>query len=111
MLPVCDPSRADALFDEGVDALHDRGDRIATIEAWTRALEICRAYPDTEADQAGLSTHIADALIELGRDAEALAKYEQALDLYRRTKYTAIDQAFCREKIVELRARLGRPTG
>ena len=97
-------ARVDALFEKGLEALHRCGERIATIDAWSKAIALCRPYPGTEADQAGLNTHLADVLIELGRNDEALDRYEQALDLYGRARYTSLDRAYCRRRIAELRA-------
>lgn len=99
-----DLARTEVLFQEGLEALHVRGDPHATIVAWSQAIRLLRRYPDTEAEQAGCSAHIADVLLELGRGAEALALYERALELYRRTRYTEIDQGRCRKVIAALRA-------
>ncbi len=98
-------ARADALFHEGLDALHARSDRRGAFQAWSDELDICRALAGTEAEQAGCSTRLGDILIEVGRDAEALDKYEQALDLYKKIMYSGIDQARCRQTIAEIRAR------
>ena len=98
-------ARADALFHEGLDALHVRGDWHKALDAWSDEHDICRALPGTEDEQAGCSSRLGDVLLELGRDAEAIDKYEQALELYKKTRYSEIDQAQCRKKIAEIRAR------
>jgi tetratricopeptide (TPR) repeat protein len=98
-------ARAEALFQEGLDALHVQGDKRKALDAWSQELAISRTLPGSEDEQAGCLTRIGDILLDFGRDAEALEKYEQALDLYQQIRYSEIDQAQCRRMISDLRAR------
>jgi predicted negative regulator of RcsB-dependent stress response len=97
-------ARSEVLFQEGLDALHVRGDRLGALRAWSDELDIYRAYPGADAEHAGCLERIGDILLDSGRDAEALEKYEQALVFYGRSRYAELDQARCRRKITELRA-------
>ncbi|MHC4990955.1 MAG: hypothetical protein ACYTGC_08230 [Planctomycetota bacterium] len=99
-------ARSEVLFQEGLEALHVRGDRRGALQAWSSELGIYRAYPGATAEHAGCLERIGDMLLDFGRGAEALEKYEQALTLYGRSRYAEIDQARCRRKVAELRPRV-----
>jgi tetratricopeptide (TPR) repeat protein len=98
-------ARSEMLFDEGLEAMHVRGDRHGALRAWSDEIDIYRAHPGAEAEHAGCLTRIGDIMLDLGREAEALERYEQALELYRKTRYSEIDQAWCRQTIARIRAR------
>jgi len=105
--PQQDIETAETLYNRGLEAYY-ADDMPAAIEAWSKALAICKTIKGTEWNQAGCYQGIGFALDDMGKYEDAIAKHEQALRIYQTIKGSERNQATCYGNIGAALGHIGK---